>query len=85
MPMTKEERKEYNKKYYEDNKTKMLEKMGKKEPCEICGKMLSHQNVLTKHKKSRQCLRAGELKKQTISLDKDTYDKLMKLIESKEI
>ena len=85
MPMTKEERKEYNKKYYEDNRTKMLEKYAKKEPCEICGKMLSHQNVLTKHKKSKQCIRAGKLKEKSMTIDKETYKKLMKLIESKEI
>ena len=85
MPMTKEERKEYNKEYYEINKAIMLEKMGKKEPCEICGKMLSHQNVLTKHKKSKQCIRAGKLKEKSMTIDKETYDKLMKLIESKEI
>jgi hypothetical protein len=85
MPMTKEERKEYNKKYYEINRAQMLEKYAKKEPCEICGKMLSHQNVLTKHKKSKQCIRAGKLKEKSMTIDKETYDKLMKLIESKEI
>ena len=79
MPMTAEERKAYNKKYYNDNKENLLKKMATKETCDVCGKKVSHQNMLIKHKKSKRCVRATE-EKNKLTLDKETYEKLMKLL-----
>ena len=49
-----EKQKEYNKKYYETNKLKIAEQIGKKEECEHCGRMVRHDNM-TKHMKTEYC------------------------------
>ena len=47
-------RQEYNKKYYENNKSKILAKLQTKTVCELCGRSVSHQNI-AKHKASSYC------------------------------
>jgi hypothetical protein len=46
--------KEYNKAYYEQNKSKILEMLQKKESCVHCGRSVAHQNMIT-HQKSNYC------------------------------
>jgi len=45
----------YNKSYYEKNKDKIKAQIYKKETCNLCKRMVSHQNM-PKHKKSKLCL-----------------------------
>lgn len=52
--MTPEERKEYNRKYYEKNKQISNAKLFTKESCKSCGRSVSHQNM-PKHLKSKLC------------------------------
>ena len=56
--MTPEEalkQKEYNKKYQELNKTKIKEELTKKEPCLLCSRCITHQQMST-HQKTKYCL-----------------------------
>jgi len=46
---------EYYKTYYPLKKAEILEKAGRKENCEFCNRLVSHQN-LTKHFKSSYCV-----------------------------
>ena len=48
-------REEYNKKYYEENKDKINEKLAVKEECKYCFRKVSHQN-LKKHMLSDYCM-----------------------------
>ena len=50
-----EERRAYNKDYYAKNKKEILGKLFTKEECELCGRMVSHQNIL-KHRTSSYCI-----------------------------
>jgi hypothetical protein len=52
--MNSEERREYNKKYYAEKKETILKKLFTKEPCELCGRMVTHQHIW-KHRKSAYC------------------------------
>ncbi len=52
-----------NQKYYNGNKTKIAEKLYKKETCECCGDIVSHQNI-KKHKRSTLCRKRTEKKKE---------------------
>ncbi len=49
-----EKQKEYNKKYYSENKQKIEEMIGKKEPCPYCGRSVRHQNMM-KHLTTKYC------------------------------
>ena len=53
--MNQQERKEYNKEYYAKNKTKIIELISKKEPCKLCGKVITHQKM-KKHQRSAYCM-----------------------------
>lgn len=56
MPsMTKEERIEYNKKYYNDNKKIIIEKASQKITCNLC-KRIVIKNSYDKHLKSKLCV-----------------------------
>ena len=44
----------YNKAYYQKNKDKIKAQISKKEACNLCNRMVSHQNI-GKHKKSKIC------------------------------
>lgn len=58
--MTPEERKEYNKEYYERNKHKIMEKACEKVTCDLCGRMVIRNN-LTSHYKLNICQRTRTL------------------------
>ena len=63
MPlMTKEERKEYNKKYYNDNKKNIIEKACNKLKCELCGRNITL-NGYNRHQKTKLCLNTQEKNK----------------------
>ena len=49
-----EQQKEYNKKYYTENKNKIKAKITKPEDCPFCGRYVNHSNM-KKHKKSDLC------------------------------
>jgi len=52
--MTSEQRKEYNKKYYEVNKETIKAKLFTKVQCKLCDKKINHQNI-KKHTESNYC------------------------------
>ncbi len=52
--MTSEQRKEYNKKYYELNKDAIKAKLFTKVNCKLCNKLINYQNV-KKHSESNYC------------------------------
>ena len=52
--MTSEQRKEYNKKYYELNKDTIKAKLFTKVNCKLCNKLINYQNV-KKHSESNYC------------------------------
>lgn len=58
--MTKAERKEYNKNYYTNNKSKILEKACEKIECEFCHRKVIKNN-LKKHYTSAICKRYSEI------------------------
>jgi hypothetical protein len=70
----KENQKKYLKKYYTDNKTKILAGMCEKIPCSECGKLISKCNM-NKHKATYVCQRKTGVKKD------DDDDKVAKLTE----
>jgi hypothetical protein len=54
--------KQYNKKYYCENKSKIMAKLMEKEGCKICGRMVSHQNI-PRHMKLERCKTIDNLNK----------------------
>lgn len=48
------DKKELNKIYYEKNKADIAAKLYHKEKCEMCGRVVSHQNI-NKHKNTKYC------------------------------
>jgi hypothetical protein len=52
----KEKQKEYNKKYYELNKTKILCQVLEKKECPYCNRKINHQNM-SKHSKTKYCIK----------------------------
>ena len=70
--MTPEERKEYNKRYYETNKKKILDKACEKVTCEFCGRnvirnnILSHYNLSICHRRRALMQWKGELTQNNI-------------------
>jgi len=56
MPMTPEERQEYNKQYYQTNKQKALQKASIRVRCVCCDRIVS-KNRLLAHMKTNLCLR----------------------------
>ncbi len=50
----KEKQKEYNKKYYSENKEKIEASIGKQSQCIFCGRSVRWQNLF-KHQKSSYC------------------------------
>ncbi len=57
--MDPEQRKIYNKKYYDTNKAKIIEKATTKVECEFCKRSVIHNNIL-KHYKSEICKRKSK-------------------------
>lgn len=55
--MDQEEKREYYKKMYHENKVKVLERGKELIPCEVCSAIV-HRYNLSNHKKSKSCLKA---------------------------
>ncbi len=70
----KENKKEYLKKYYNENKSKILAGMREKIPCSGCGKLISKCNM-NKHQGTYVCQRKTRVK------NNDDDDKITKLTE----
>jgi hypothetical protein len=66
MPMTPEERKEYNKTYYENNKVKIIQKGCEKMKCPFCERIIIKNNLL-KHSKLEICQRKQQENINTLS------------------
>ena len=60
--MNSEQRKEYNQKYYSENKQKILLTLSEKKKCPLCDKYIAHQN-LYKHQQRSYCITRREIKK----------------------
>jgi len=54
MPWTEEQKKEYNKQYYSNNKIDLIERGCKKIKCDECGREITKNNFL-KHKTTKLC------------------------------
>ena len=54
--MNSEERKEYNKKYYDVNRTEIKTKLCQKVTCNLCGRCVIYNNI-GKHKLTKLCLK----------------------------
>ncbi len=78
--MDSEERRNYNKNYYEKNKKTICSKLFTKEACPICKRVVSHQN-LRSHQKSSYC--KSRISNSDIDSLKSEIENLKKLIESK--
>ena len=74
--MDSDKRKEYNKKYYADNKATICGKLAEKEACIICGKEVNHQNI-TRHQMTKKCI--GKAKQ--LAAKEDSVENLKKQVE----
>ena len=68
MSMTNEERKEYNKKYYAENKERIAEMLLAKQECPHCKKFITKGNMQC-HMKSKLCAKRRGLINQQVSVD----------------
>ena len=68
MSMTNEERKEYNKKYYAENKERIAEMLLTKQECPQCKKFITKGNMQC-HMKSKLCAKRRGLINQQVSVD----------------
>ena len=59
MPLTPEQRKEYNKTYYQTNREKALKKACEPVICPCCDRQVT-KNRLTEHLKTNLCLRTQQ-------------------------
>ena len=82
MPMTPEERKIYNEKYYTLNKTIIKEKLLTKVECPLCHKYISKSN-LERHKIGLSCQRNATKIKSEFEELKEEVARLTKLLEEK--
>ena len=62
-----ENRKQYNKQYYEKNREALLQKGSKDEKCELCGRIVRYQNI-QKHMKSNICISRRDIYKEILKL-----------------
>lgn len=83
--MNSEERKEYNKRYYESKKNDIKKKLFKKVECELCKRVISHQNI-SKHKKSSYCIARSNKTNEQVELStlQQNINELKKKIEDLE-
>jgi len=70
MTMTNEERKEYNEKYYADNKKRIAILLATKIECPLCSKLISKSN-LERHKIGKSCQKNRSIKITELSIMKD--------------
>ena len=82
MPMTPEERKIYNEKYYTLNKETIKEKLLTKVECPLCHKHISKAN-LERHKIGLSCQRNSTKIKSEFDELKEQVARLTKLLEEK--
>ena len=75
MPYTNEERIEYNKKYYADNKARIATMLLTKLECPCCHKMITKANI-ERHTKSNICIKRQTKQSQS----NNNYDDLQKQI-----
>ena len=68
MSMTNEERKEYNKKYYAENKERIAEMLLTKQECPHCKKFITKGNMQC-HMKSKLCVKRRGLINQQVNVD----------------
>jgi hypothetical protein len=68
MSMTNEERKEYNKKYYAENKERIAEMLLTKQECPHCKKFITKGNMQC-HMKSKLCTKRRGLLNQQVNVD----------------
>ena len=83
MPMTPEERKQYNEKYYAEHKKDITEKLLVKIECPNCGKCISKAN-LERHKVGRSCKKHVSIQESQIQELKQQVERLTKLLEEKD-
>jgi hypothetical protein len=81
--MNSEQRKEYNKKYYETNKDQIKKKLFTKVECDKCNRKVNHQNIKN-HQKSSYCqLRAISQQPSDIKLMLEMLKSKLELLEHK--
>ena len=68
MSMTNEERKEYNKKYYAENKERIAEMLLTKQECPHCKKLITRGNLQC-HMKSKICTKRKTQMNQQYNVD----------------
>ena len=81
--MTPEERKQYNEKYYAENKKNITEKLLVKIECPNCGKCISKAN-LERHKIGRSCKKHISIQQSQIQELQQQVERLTQLLNEKE-
>ncbi len=84
MPMSVEDRKIYNEKYYAEHKKDITEKLLIKIECPNCGKCITKAN-LERHKIGRSCKKYISIQQSQIQELTAQVEKLTKLLEEKDI
>jgi len=74
MPYTEDERREYNKKYYTENKKRIADMLLTKTECPHCKKMITKSN-LERHTQSDICARRKEKLNQHSNVDLNDLQK----------
>ena len=75
MPMTSEQRKLYNEKYYAEHKKNIAEKLLIKIECPKCGKCISKEN-LERHKSGLSCLKNATKQQSQLQEMKNEIERL---------
>ena len=75
MPMTSEDRKIYNEKYYINNKKRIVDLLLVKVECPNCSKYITKAN-LERHKIGKSCIKAQLTKNSEITEMKEQIEKL---------
>ena len=83
MPMSIEDRKFYNEKYYAEHKKDITEKLLVKIECPNCGKCISKAN-LERHKIGRSCKKHVSIQESQIQELKQQVEKLTQLLKEKD-
>jgi phage terminase large subunit GpA-like protein len=81
MPYTEDERREYNKKYYTENKKRIADMLLAKIQCPHCKKMITKSN-LERHTQSDICARRKEKLSQPSTVDLNDLQKQINELKS---
>ena len=84
MPMSQEERKIYNEKYYNDNKKTINEKLLTKVECNLCHKCIGKVN-LERHKLGQSCQKNANKTRSEFDELKEQVAKLTLLLQQSDI